>query len=80
MPATYGHNEVYRDRPPVSVSIYVPRGTYKPEGGMKTCQRRPYSSPAPSPPTINADMTGPADANKGLISIFLILGYLDQTF
>ena len=39
MPATHGHSEACCNIPPIVSSGYVPKGTYKQIGGMKTCER-----------------------------------------
>jgi len=46
---------------------------------METCERHPSPILDACQLAINADVTGPADATKGLVSIFDIFVYVDQT-
>ncbi|KAJ4298608.1 hypothetical protein N0V88_003638 [Collariella sp. IMI 366227] len=61
MPASHGHNEACCNIPPVVISGYQAKGSYKEFDNLKTY------------------VTGPDDATKGIVVIYDIFGYFDQT-
>lgn len=81
MPACHGHNEACCNIPPVVASGYAAKGSYEELGGLKTCKSKKEwcSILFPSQLTTVADVTGPADATRGIISVYDIFGYFDQT-
>lgn len=89
MPASHGHNEACCNIPPTVAEGYVAKGSYTEVGGFKSCKDVPshtlplaskeYSLVSQPAVTNEVDITGPASATKGIIIIYDIFGYFDQT-
>jgi hypothetical protein len=80
--AQHGHSAACCSIPPIVSKGYDPKGKYETIGGTKTCKLLPpqrFTWICILADSRSSDVSGPANASRGLLFVFDIFGYFPQS-